>query len=76
MKLEHILRTCTKINLKWLKNLNIKQVALKLLEENIDKTFSDINHTNVFLSVSKGNRNKNKNKPMGPNQTYKILHSK
>ena len=40
------------------------------------KTFSYINYTNVFLRVSQGNRNKNKNKQMGPNQTYKLLHSK
>ena len=36
------------------------------------KTLFDINHTNVFL----GHRNKNKNKQLEPNQTYKLLHSK
>ena len=75
MKLEHTLIPYTKINSKWLKDLNIIQGTLKLLEENRGKTFSDINHTNVF-SVSQGNRNKNKNKPMGPNQTYKFWHIK
>ena len=40
---------------------------IKLLEEITGKTFSDINHTN-FL-VPEGNRNKKKNKQMGPNQT-------
>ena len=50
---------------------------LKLLEEMIGKTFSDISCTNVFLrSVSKGNRNNSKNKQMGPNQTYKLLYRK
>ena len=49
---------------------------MKLLEQSMGKTFSYINYTNVFLRVSQGNRNKNKNKQMGPNQTYMLLHSK
>ena len=52
MNSEHTLTAFTKINSKWLKDLNMRHDTVQLLDENTGKTFFDINRTNVFLGQS------------------------
>ena len=48
MKLEHFLKPYTKINLKWIKDLNIRPDTIKLLNENTGQTLTDLKERSIF----------------------------
>ena len=66
MKPEHFITPYTKINSKWITNLNIRPETIKLLEENIGRTLEDINQSKILYGAPPGATEIRKSKQVGP----------
>ena len=64
MKLGHFLIPYTKVNSKWIKDLNVIPETIKLLEENIGRTLDDINQSKILSDPPTREKT---NKQLGPN---------
>ena len=74
---ETVISPYTKVNSKWIKDLNVSHETIKLLEKNTGKNLLDINMSNFFMNISlRARETKGKNEQVGLYQAKKLLYSK
>ena len=77
MKLDHSLTPDTKINSIWMKDLNVRQDSIKILEENTGNTLFELGHCNFLQDISmKAKETKAKMNYWDLIKIKKLLHSK
>ena len=76
MKLDHSLTPYTKVNSKWMKDLNVRRESIKIIEKNTSSNLFDLSHSNFLLDTSpKARETEAKIELSGLHQDKKLLHS-
>ena len=76
MNLPNLHRPLTRLNSKWIRELNVRPETLKIIEEIIGSKILDIAHSNILSDIYPWTRETKKNKQMELYQNKKVLHSK
>ena len=75
LKRDHKITPYTKINSRWIKDLNKSRNDIKVLEENVGRKISAIPQNNIFTNMSPRTRGIKKVKQMGLHPIKKLLHN-